>query len=468
MKYLYTIIIILQSSMLLFSQTPILLGTHGSNSPKILKNLDAQITRYGFKDNQIRNAIESGNTDAFDKARILDSLNIKQVVFLLWPDATTTNEHDERVPTGADSIEVFLYLDMFIDKIGPYIDYIQISQEPLGLTKYDYTKYSRQEVLNWWKAVALFIRNKQMLNPNKLGHLKIITGGINGIHKAVNNPNTVFAQSVDSIISFGENYCDAIDLHLHITAISMGISIIEYIINRTDHPLTCTEWSQARAAFPEGTNWINSLNTVFPVGHPFEGMTNGEIIDTAFHDSTIMIASEWDFLIATSPYTSGFIPDFFAVMDSNCFEFACYGGVFQYGNPKFDWKQLFANATVIKSMYPNNPFYQEFINLSNLINSGQYKTKCSALSVKDDLRNDSKQILVYPNPFSSITTIKFENPGKDEFVFKLYNILGEEVKSIKNIVDGKLIVNRDNLISGVYFVQLQSANKKMFGILVIE
>jgi len=447
------VLLLTKSIVSIQAQTPTLLGVHGSNSPQTLQGLGVQIARYGFTDYKIKEGINSGSTQVIDKARVLDSLNIEQVVFLTWPDTTSIDEY-ERIPTGLDSIEVLQNLDIFLDNIGSYIEYIQISQEPFGASSYN-PNHQISEILHWWQAVAIFIRNKQQQNPNDFGHIKIITGGITGVSGAINNPNSQVAILIDSVIVFGENYCDAIDIHLHLVDITMGENIINYMQSKTNHPLVCTEWSQAKSASPNGTNWINTINTAFNNPHPFANLTNKQIIENAY--VTPLDSSEWDMLIATSPYIIDFIRDFYAVMDSNCFEFACYASPYQYGSPTYDWVQLYASKTVSQYMYSNNPFYQEFISLSNLINSGQFNTNCTPLGINKD-ENNYQKVLLYPNPFNDYATFEF-NSNNEIYSLSIFNILGEKVRVLSNITSNKITINREKLVNGVYLYQLNSDNK---------
>jgi len=65
---------------------------------------------------------------------------------------------------------------------------------------------------------------------------------------------------------------------------------------------------------------------------------------------------------------------------------------------------------------------------------------------------------VYPNPFSSITTISWEIPANDFVTLKIYNMLGVEVASLVNDLqpDGKheIIFDAGHLNNGIYLVQL--------------
>ncbi len=455
MRKLIIILALLFQSGGIYANNPTLLGTHGSNDPKTLRSLGVQIARYGFSDDKIKSGIISGTAKGLNKIRKLDSLGIQSVVFLTWPDSASVDEY-ERIPTGADSAEVFKYLNIFLDQVGRYINYIQISQEPFGASSYDPSQ-KITDILNWWRTVAQFIRNKQISNPIDLGHIKLIAGGITGVSGAINNPNSPIASLIDSLITFGEDYCDAIDLHLHVTDITMGENIIKYIKFRTNHRLSCTEWSQAKAAGPNGTNWLNNVNTAFDSPHPFAGLTNKRIIENAY--SSPIDSSEWKVLISTSPFTTGFIADFYALMDSNCFKFACYAGVFQYGSPLYDWNHLIASQTVVQYRYHNNPFYNEFVNLSGIISDGLYQSNCSTSSMADAPVESKQNILVYPNPFDDFTTLEFDNGINETYTLNLFNILGEKVRAVSNISTDRITISREGLKSGDYFFQLLSGKR---------
>ncbi len=68
----------------------------------------------------------------------------------------------------------------------------------------------------------------------------------------------------------------------------------------------------------------------------------------------------------------------------------------------------------------------------------------------------------YPNPFNPSTTINFSIPSAQLVVLKVYNILGQQVKTLinKEMQAGNFKVNfkADNLSSGIYFYKLQAGN----------
>jgi len=68
----------------------------------------------------------------------------------------------------------------------------------------------------------------------------------------------------------------------------------------------------------------------------------------------------------------------------------------------------------------------------------------------------------YPNPFNPRTTIEFEIPQKDYVSIILYNVLGKELKTLINGIKEKgthqVQVNGTDLVSGIYFVKIQTNN----------
>ncbi len=67
---------------------------------------------------------------------------------------------------------------------------------------------------------------------------------------------------------------------------------------------------------------------------------------------------------------------------------------------------------------------------------------------------------IYPNPFSSFTTLS-TNTVLSNAKLIVYNSMGQEVKQINNISGQENILHRDNLLSGVYFIQLEQENKEI-------
>ncbi len=70
------------------------------------------------------------------------------------------------------------------------------------------------------------------------------------------------------------------------------------------------------------------------------------------------------------------------------------------------------------------------------------------------------QLYIYPNPFSSQTTIKTTKNFQNA-TLKIYNTQGQELKCIKNIYGQEIQLQQDNLTKGVYFVHLIQDNNSI-------
>lgn len=75
-----------------------------------------------------------------------------------------------------------------------------------------------------------------------------------------------------------------------------------------------------------------------------------------------------------------------------------------------------------------------------------------------EIKNSYRGILVYPNPFSSETTLRV-NADLKNATFTICNTLGQQVKQITNCQGSKVKIERGNLQSGMYYVQLIQDNK---------
>jgi hypothetical protein len=78
----------------------------------------------------------------------------------------------------------------------------------------------------------------------------------------------------------------------------------------------------------------------------------------------------------------------------------------------------------------------------------------------------SAQLTVSPNPFNTELYIQSEIAFTDATI-QIYNVVGQLVRESKNQSGNKLKVNRDNLESGLYFIQLSENGKVVKTIKII-
>ena len=59
-----------------------------------------------------------------------------------------------------------------------------------------------------------------------------------------------------------------------------------------------------------------------------------------------------------------------------------------------------------------------------------------------------------PNPFRTATTIQFANPNAATFKVELFDQTGRVVRSIENVRGEQVMIDREDLSSGVYHLRL--------------
>ncbi len=77
----------------------------------------------------------------------------------------------------------------------------------------------------------------------------------------------------------------------------------------------------------------------------------------------------------------------------------------------------------------------------------------------DNLGNESNQTVIFPNPFTTYTILRTDNILKNATI-TLYNFCGQTVRQLNNISGYEILLHRDNLPTGVYFLQLKQGSEE--------
>lgn len=106
--------------------------------------------------------------------------------------------------------------------------------------------------------------------------------------------------------------------------------------------------------------------------------------------------------------------------------------------------------------------------LPNLI-SGLYGG-CGFASNIGSFNTNNLQLLSFsPNPFSSTTTISFNNSDNKKCSINIYNYMGILVDQISNIYSSEIIYDRKKLSKGIYIVEILKENySQNFGKFLVE
>lgn len=110
--------------------------------------------------------------------------------------------------------------------------------------------------------------------------------------------------------------------------------------------------------------------------------------------------------------------------------------------------QLVANGVYL------NAFYFISSNLAFAVGSSGviYKTdNGGSLGILEE--KIIENVIVYPNPFSSFTTMKLDQNLKNA-ALKIYNLIGQQVGELNGLNGQTITLHRDNLQNGMYLVQI--------------
>ncbi|MBL0327841.1 MAG: T9SS type A sorting domain-containing protein [Bacteroidetes bacterium] len=104
-----------------------------------------------------------------------------------------------------------------------------------------------------------------------------------------------------------------------------------------------------------------------------------------------------------------------------------------------------------------------------ILNSGTIvNTLCTNVGI-EIIDKENVDINFFPNPLTDYATLNFENPENRKYIFNLYNVQGQLVRKIEQVTTETIILERQNLLNGLYFFQLiTGAGVEMNGKLIIE
>lgn len=97
----------------------------------------------------------------------------------------------------------------------------------------------------------------------------------------------------------------------------------------------------------------------------------------------------------------------------------------------------------------------------------------SVESGSQDMNNNiiMPEIINYPNPFNSSTTIEFNFPAHKKYQLSLYNLLGQKINSIEGISNStginQIKIDSTNLASGIYFCSVIGENLNLKSKLIV-
>jgi predicted outer membrane repeat protein len=125
-----------------------------------------------------------------------------------------------------------------------------------------------------------------------------------------------------------------------------------------------------------------------------------------------------------------------------------------------DWS-LMNTSTCIDSgsptgTYPSTDFAGNPRIMGSFIDIGAFEFQGSVVIVKQELQN---QFTLFPNPFNSSAKIQF-NSSINNIALSIYDLFGQEIKTINSISEPTFTLYRDNLPNGIYLLKISQENRK--------
>jgi len=218
-----------------------------------------------------------------------------------------------------------------------------------------------------------------------------------------------------------------------------------------------------------GLNWT-SIHTVSGSEIPMISVTNLDL-DLAYHTCWSSggfwkTGNKWNSFVQVAATGSAWGTDI-AKDDPNSVTFVIYGSTAYVSTNGGD---NFLSSNVGSS--PNaGVLYYDKGNLFSQQGGGVYKLRVTYsiitgnTKISNELPNSFKLNQNYPNPFNPSTTIEYEISSASLVQLKVYDVLGNEIRTIVSnyLVPGKYSSNFDasDLSSGVYFYTLTSSGQKI-------
>ena len=96
---------------------------------------------------------------------------------------------------------------------------------------------------------------------------------------------------------------------------------------------------------------------------------------------------------------------------------------------------------------------------SNIVDGGSETILCTSVGIKD-IHSNARELELYPNPFASYTTLHTDRFLKN-VTLRIYNFFGQKILEKANISGESIIIQRQNLLSGIYYLQIVEDDKSL-------
>jgi len=214
-----------------------------------------------------------------------------------------------------------------------------------------------------------------------------------------------------------------------------------------------------------GANWVRT-QTPYDYIWTIKILADDNIFAGTYGSGVYRTTNGGDFwLQMNNGLTNAYIYSITADNQNNIFVNSWNSGVFASSNFGLTWESLGMSGFGVSSLYSNssNTEASNATLVAGTSDGNIYINTAPLVSVEETTPEVPESFSLsqnYPNPFNPSTLIEFTLPVKTNVILKVFNILGQEVRTLINgeLVEGKYKVNFDakGLASGVYIYQISS------------
>lgn len=357
-----------------FNTLPTAFGVFGTTIPDVISYFGGRATRIILWD------LDISEVNMLSFAEVLQELHgvgVDQIVVTLrWPVDDNENSFHDRIPEDFEA--ALADITIFLEATEGLVDWVQIQNEPFGgpgvyqPTEEKSTLEVMTDAFVWWEAVANHIRAYNTANNTTIG---IIGPAMTGFGFVLDGGNGEFiARAVhESFVNFAENFCDALDMHLHMTDMDRLTATLDYIDTLDPQvPKFALEWSQAKAVKDY-------------VAEP----DNATFLDDIYAGTPVTI-EQWQAFVKAAPLDSLFIPNAMRLLQERDFLAACYGSALQHSKTTKD-RHYDVTALISQiatgAINPSQPVSDQFRALSTSIQSE--KSLITVTSLEPGLTNNT-------------------------------------------------------------------------------
>lgn len=120
-------------------------------------------------------------------------------------------------------------------------------------------------------------------------------------------------------------------------------------------------------------------------------------------------------------------------------------------------KKMYKNLDKIQGAYDNQsgPFKQNTVLNQNVIEPIR-------------ISNDKFELTIMPNPMKESAIVRFDNPSNEEVLIQIFDLTGKVQMQMAGLRGTQYTIDRKNLVSGMYIVEVRIGSRRTTAKLVVE